>query len=269
MLINNHLEWKVWTGFVEGELQSGLGLDALRSSHPIEVPVKNPSEIHQIFDAISYSKGASVIRMLANFLGSNTFRDGVRAYLKHFKFQNARTVDLWRFLSEESGKNVVEIMNSWTRQIGYPIISVEESSTSGKVFLKATQGRFLSTGNVTAEDDRVIYFAPLQVITSSTPKKPSDIVLSKKTDTFEIKNINPASDEDFIKINFGTTGFYRTKYESSMMKKLGKAVKNGIFGSADRIGLLTDAFATAKAGFSSTVDALDFLEAFHSEEDYM
>lgn len=66
-------EWQVWTQFVNDDLQRGLSLDALRSSHPIEVPVKSPSEVHQIFDAISYSKGASVIRMLANYLGAEEF----------------------------------------------------------------------------------------------------------------------------------------------------------------------------------------------------
>lgn len=51
------------------DLTHALELDALKNSHPIEVPVGHPSEIDEIFDAISYSKGASVIRMLHNFIG--------------------------------------------------------------------------------------------------------------------------------------------------------------------------------------------------------
>lgn len=70
-------------------MSSGLSLDALRSSHPIQVDVNKPSDILQIFDAISYLKGASLIRMLASYLGMQTFAKGVQTYLKEFSFSNA------------------------------------------------------------------------------------------------------------------------------------------------------------------------------------
>ena len=98
--------------------QRGLSLDGLRSSHPIQVPVRNPSEISQIFDAISYSKGASVIRMLVHYLGEDTFKKGIQAYLQKHKYGNASTADLWKSLSEASGKPVHEMMSSWTEHIG-------------------------------------------------------------------------------------------------------------------------------------------------------
>ena len=69
-------EWQIWTQFVTNDYASGLSLDGLVSSHPIEVDVQSPSEINQIFDAISYSKGASVIRMLNSYLGQTTFMQG-------------------------------------------------------------------------------------------------------------------------------------------------------------------------------------------------
>jgi aminopeptidase N len=92
-------EWDIWTDFILNETQVALTLDGLRSSHPIEVPVKNPSEIIQIFDAISYSKGASLIRMLVKFLGEDIFQNGMRSYLNKYKYQNAKTSDLWASLS--------------------------------------------------------------------------------------------------------------------------------------------------------------------------
>ncbi len=78
-------QWDIWTEFVVDDSQAGLRLDGLRSSHPIEVAVKNPKEIGQIFDSISYSKGASVISMLVAFLGEETFRKGLQSYLQEFK----------------------------------------------------------------------------------------------------------------------------------------------------------------------------------------
>ena len=62
-------EYKIWEQFVPGTLLEALELDALKSSHPIEVEVGHPSEVDEIFDNISYNKGASVIRMLYNWIG--------------------------------------------------------------------------------------------------------------------------------------------------------------------------------------------------------
>ena len=66
--------------------------DSLQSSHPISVPVNHPDEINEIFDSISYGKGASVIRMMANFLGLETFNGGITNYLNLHKYGNAKQV---------------------------------------------------------------------------------------------------------------------------------------------------------------------------------
>ncbi|RIB23768.1 hypothetical protein C2G38_2170265 [Gigaspora rosea] len=116
-----------YTVLMEG-FQRGLQLDALRSSHPIEVPVNDPSEIHQIFDAISYFKDASVIRMLSNFIGENIILAGIRRYLKRHEYSNASTDDLWKALTEESGIDVGQFMKGWTKVVGYPVLTVTEPS---------------------------------------------------------------------------------------------------------------------------------------------
>lgn len=90
-------------------------MDSLRSSHPIEVPVKKADEINQIFDAISYSKGSCVLRMISTYLGEDTFLEGVRRYLKKHAYGNTQTGDLWASLAEASGKQVEEVMASWTK----------------------------------------------------------------------------------------------------------------------------------------------------------
>lgn len=72
----NHLfpQYDIWTQFVTDMYIRALELDCLKSSHPIEVPVGHPSEIDEIFDDISYDKGASVIRMLHHYIGDDDFR---------------------------------------------------------------------------------------------------------------------------------------------------------------------------------------------------
>ena len=80
------------------------------------------SDIHQIFDAISYYKGANVIRMLSAFLGEKKFLSGVKRYLKQHEYGNASTDDLWKALSDESGIEVGQFMILWTKVTGVSII---------------------------------------------------------------------------------------------------------------------------------------------------
>ena len=117
----------------------------LFSSHPIEVPVGHPDEVEEIFDAISYEKGASVIRMLYDFLGEEVFlqfctasidsknsvfivfqgfKAGLSKYLQEFEYKNATTKDLWRHFEQATGKPVSAIMSDWTMKKGYPVVSV-------------------------------------------------------------------------------------------------------------------------------------------------
>lgn len=119
-LVSDYLfpEWDIWTCFIINDFQSGLFSDSLRSSHPIEVPIKDPSDISQIFDSISYSKGASVIRMLETYLGSEVFKNGLREYIKKYSFSNACTNQLWDVLEKVSKKEVSKFMSVWIRNVG-------------------------------------------------------------------------------------------------------------------------------------------------------
>ncbi|HVF69584.1 MAG TPA: M1 family metallopeptidase, partial [Xanthomonadales bacterium] len=102
-------EWDMWTQFVYMDHSRALELDGLENTHPIEVEVHNPTEISEIFDAVSYSKGSSIIRMLAEYLGEDIFRKGLQVYLKKHSYGNATTSDLWNALEKVSGKPVEKI----------------------------------------------------------------------------------------------------------------------------------------------------------------
>ena len=101
-------------------------LDATINSHPIVQAVDHPDQITEIFDSISYSKGASVLRMLEDFMGPEEFRIGVKRFLEKFKYGNAVTADLWKELAGVSSTqlNISRIMDTWTRQMGYPVLNV-------------------------------------------------------------------------------------------------------------------------------------------------
>jgi tricorn protease interacting factor F2/3 len=136
-------QWTVWQDFVRGETAGALERDSLVNTHPIEVKVNSPSEIEEIFDDISYGKGASIIRMLEAYAGEDHFMRGVRSYLEKYKFSNAAGEDLWNQIEHVSKTRVKAIMNEWIRKPGYPIVHVK---LDGKK-LVIRQERFLLNGS--------------------------------------------------------------------------------------------------------------------------
>ena len=142
-------DMKLLEQFVYSDLQNVFGIDALESSHPISIPVKHPDEINEIFDRISYAKGASIIRMMDKFLTTNTFRGGLTNYLRDFKYKAAEQDDLWEHLTRVGHKDgtlrsditVKQIMDTWTLQMGFPVVTVNRNYDSNSAEL--TQERFL------------------------------------------------------------------------------------------------------------------------------
>jgi aminopeptidase N len=206
-----HPDWNVWPQFVSEGMQTAFTLDSLRSSHPIEVPVKDALDVDQIFDAVSYLKGSSVIRMLAAHLGRETFLKGVSNYLKGHAYGNATTKDLWSALSQASGQDVNALMEPWIRKIGFPVLTVGEEP--GQIGVK--QSRYLSTGDVKAEDDTTTWWVPLGLRGKIGVKEIAPIALTKKEDI--VRDI----DDSFYKLNADNSGFYRVNYPPPRLAKLG------------------------------------------------
>lgn len=118
-------EWDVWNLYASDHLLRAYNLDSLASSHPIEVPVNAPAELNQIFDSISYCKGSSILRMLTDYIGPESFVNGLRSYLRRFKFGNATSDDLWDEMDKAApNMNVKRLMQVWTKKQGYPLIKV-------------------------------------------------------------------------------------------------------------------------------------------------
>ena len=238
-------------------MQTAFRLDALRGSHPIEVPVKDALDVDQIFDAISYLKGSSVIRMLAAHLGLPTFLDGVSSYLKAHAYGNATTNDLWSALSHASGQDVNALMDPWIRKIGYPILTIVEEP--GQIGVK--QSRYLSTGDVKSEEDKTLWWIPLGLKGKTGQQEVISASLRVKEDT--IRGV----DEEFYKINIDSTGFYRTNYPPLRLASIGKHM--GQLSILDKIGLIGDAGALSLSGDATTPALLGFLESFSSEENQL
>jgi aminopeptidase N len=243
-------DWKVWTQFIVEEQSLALKLDALEYTHPIEAEVKHPDDIRTIFDAISYEKGASVLLMLHNYLGSDDFRDGLRLYLKRHSYGNTDTVDLWNALAEVSHKPVAEFMSAWTTTSGYPIVSADLGGDTPNI----SQERFYLNPEAKKETTRW----PIPLLAS---EELGMTTLEKAKQPVTLKDISKQT-----VLNHNRTSFFRAIYDSKHLSHLATAVSEGKLNELDRLGLLADALEGAKAGYSDTLEAFKLLEAYADED---
>jgi puromycin-sensitive aminopeptidase len=259
-------EYDIWTQFVTDTYIKALELDALKNSHAIEVPVGHPAEIDEIFDDISYNKGASIIRMLHSFIGDDDFRKGMNLYLKKHSYANAQTEDLWYALEEASRKPVHHVMSTWTKQQGFPLLKVTEKKTSdsNKRILSFSQQRFLADGSV--DYDNSLWVIPITVSSSEDPKKNLKYeIMETKTKEIEFQGVFKNS---WLKINPGTIGVYRTLYSNELLENFLPVIHDQSLPPLDRLGLLDDLFALSQAGYVSTSQVLKLMKAFKNENNY-
>ncbi|KAF2015914.1 hypothetical protein BU24DRAFT_433217 [Aaosphaeria arxii CBS 175.79] len=252
-------DWKVWEGYVTDNLSSALSLDSLRSSHPIEVPVQRADEINQIFDAISYSKGSCVLRMISKYLGEEVFMEGVRRYLKKHAYGNTQTGDLWAALADASGKDVEKVMDIWTKKVGFPVVTVTEKPESNSIHVK--QNRFLRTADVKPEEDETLW--PVFLGLRSKDGVDENLTLASREADFEVKDL------EFFKLNADHTSLYRTSYSPERLEKLGVAAKNGLMTVEDRAGMIADAGSLASSGYQKTSGILSLLDGFKTEPNFV
>lgn len=128
-LASDHLEpsWMQHERFVVEKIFSFMEADSLPTSRPITIQSTNPADIFQLFDAITYDKGATLIRMMSMFLGGDVFQRGIQNYLRDLSYSSATQEDLWRYLSRAANNrvDVEKIMNGWTKQAGYPVVEIK------------------------------------------------------------------------------------------------------------------------------------------------
>ena len=252
-------DWGMMEQFWAAKLVPALHLDSLASSHPVSVPVKDPKEIEAIFDTISYKKGSSIIYMLENYIGEEDLQAGLSQYLESNQFGNAVTADLWRALTKASrrGVDVEEMMNTWTLQMGYPLISLSRTAGEGEGELwSVKQARFLSSAhlNTTVKQSSRFNFSwtvPVQLMTNLGPTI-FQLVLntSKAGNNSDSALLRLPPGVSWIKANVNGSGYYRVQYPPDIWTALIKQLKEDhtIFSSVDRAQLIDDAFSLCRAG---------------------
>eukprot|EP00668_Euglena_longa_P003364 GGOE01003939.1.p1 GENE.GGOE01003939.1~~GGOE01003939.1.p1 ORF type:complete len:881 (+),score=297.17 GGOE01003939.1:348-2645(+) len=257
---SDHLspEWEVWTAYVAEQQQNALSLDGLRTSHPIQVPIMHAQEVEEVFDAISYCKGGSLVRMLYRVLGDAPFREGLRLYFNRHKYSNTETRDLAAAWAEVSGLPIGDLVESWTLKMGFPLLRVRKDPFEGGV-LEVEQSWFLADGSAQPGDEAVTWMVPLHVgIDGAAAPGPLQFARAKSTSL-------PVAiaGAQWLKLNFGQHVPCRVLYPPSMVARLAAHMPS--LPAEDRIGLLSDAFALCRAGHESPEQLIALLGAYCGE----
>lgn len=258
-------DWKMWDQYSTGSMAVALRMDALRSSHPIQVPINHAEEVEQVFDAISYCKGSTAVRMAACILGPAAFQKGLGNYMQQHAYGNTVTQDLWSAWSAVSDHNMNEIMNSWTSQMGYPYIKVTQDEWTDKsITFVAEQFWFLSDGSeLQGDEKKKLWTIPLLFLTKDK-KSQQAVLLSAKKQKFSL----PVSGNknNFLKINAGQEALVRVSYSPAMLDRLCTAISDQKLGTVDRAAVLLDAYELARAGYDTSFESVvAILKSFKNE----
>ena len=248
-------EWDLWNQFVEDAMNVAMGLDSLKTTHPIDVKVNSPAEIREIFDAISYDKGGCVLRMLEHYVGEPNFQKGLKKYLSDFKYKNAKGQDLWDAIGKASKMPVTSMINTWLKQPGFPLVEVNQDANT----LKLKQKRYLLEPG--KKFSKGLWSIPLSLgLESEINTK----LFSKKTMSIKL----PKNTVGFV-ANYGRKGFYRVKYDEGILLDLKMLVDGKRIPAIDRWAIQNDLFSLCVSGDEQVRNYLDFSDAYFDEDSYL
>ena len=257
-------EWQRWIEFGLSRT-AAMETDALDSTRPIEFHVESPDDAEGMFDVLTYEKGGAVLRMLEQYLGEDSFRDGVRRYLADNAYGNTENSDLWDAIESVTGEPVRRIMDSWIFQGGHPIVSVERAG-DGAVTLHQERFRLseaLDPDGGVREGLGDIWWVPVVLRAGATDGSTRELrlLLEEREATVEV-----GADAIWVVVNAGGEGAYRVHYSPELRAAL---IDHGI-GSLEvleRYGLLNDAHGATLAGSMTAAELLELTRAYAEEPD--
>ncbi len=245
-----HPEWNVDQSVIAG-MDGTLNLDAQPTTHAIRARADTREEIEQMFDGISYGKAGNVLLMVENYLGPETFRKGVHAYLSAHLYGNATAEDFWNAQTETSHKPVDKIMSSLIAQPGEPLLTFGEP-TGGKV--PVTQHRFFMTPSIKPDPSQVW---TIPVCFGASPKDEHCEILSPGEAALK-------AGSGFFFANAGGKGYYRSKYPPDVYAALVAGAESKLT-PAERISLIGDEWAQVRANSAPIGQYLDLAAALKAD----
>jgi len=236
-----------------------LNVDALENTRPIHQAAETPDQIQELFDGIAYGKAASVLRMLESYLGEETFRAGVNAYIKQHEYANATAEDFWDVQAKTSKKPVDRIMPTWVKQAGEPIVNVKAQCSGQSTNVTLTQQRYYFDRAKYESPGDQLWQIPLCLKGSATTGAPKCELLTKKEATFTLPGCS-----NWVSANAGATGYYRTGYQPEMVRAIAADAETKL-SPAERISLHNDIWASIRVGREPVGDYLAYAQGLQGD----
>ena len=250
-----HPEWNVDVDEAE-ENRTALALDSLRATRPIHADVLTPAQIDEAFDAIAYQKGAAVLRMLESYVGAETFRNGINAYLQAHASGNATSEDFAKSIAGTSGRPVERILPTFVNQPGVPLLDVSVACANNQTAVTLKQQRFVLDAS-RAESGR--WQIPICV------KAPGRAAPACELMTDESLTLNiPGACAPWVFANAGAHGYYRTAYPPAMLRAIAPRVGTDLT-APERLVLLDDEWSLVRAGRHTAGDYLTLAAGYGRE----
>jgi len=251
-------EWNFGLDDVSGT-GGTLNVDALDNTRPIHQAAETPAQIQELFDGIAYGKAAAVLRMLESYLGEETFRAGVNAYLKQHQYANATAEGFWDAQAKTSKKPVDKIMPTWVKQAGEPIINVKAQCSGNSTNVTVTQQRYYFDRSKFESPNDQLWQIPVCLKGSATTGAAKCELLTKKEENLTLPGCS-----NWVLANAGATGYYRVGYQPDTVRALAHDAETKL-SPAERISLQNDIWASVRVGREPVGDYLAFAQGLQND----
>ncbi|XP_050434289.1 aminopeptidase N-like [Adelges cooleyi] len=270
-------DWQLPEFFVVEQHQTALEYDQI-ARHPLSNKVSTPKEINSNFDRITYNKGASVLRMLYNYVGKDVFKDSLNLYLNRRMKGSANPNDLWDAFEEILSKReqtlvkdqtVNTVMSTWTEQSGYPVVNALKYKNGPFGYLyRMTQERFTFDEPLVKHSTKWFIGFTITIDLKPNFEKLTPLMWLDPTHDLHFLNLTVESDKWYI-INLQSTGFFRVNYEEKNWLALIEQLKNApdVIHVLNRAQLVDDSFNLARAGRLNYTVPLELTNYLDKEND--
>ncbi|HVI11126.1 MAG TPA: M1 family metallopeptidase [Candidatus Binatia bacterium] len=251
-----HPEWNFDLDDVSGT-GGTMNTDSLANTRPIHQPADTPAQIQELFDGIAYGKAASVLRMLEAYLGEQTFRAGVNAYIKQHEYANATAADFWSAQAKTSKKPVDQIMPTFVAQAGVPIVDLRAQCAGNSTTVTVDQRRYYYDREKFQAPNDQLWQVPM-CLKSSTGAQKCEL-LSQRQSSFTLPGCST-----WVLGNAGATGYYRVGYAPEAVHAMATDAETKLT-PAERISLQDDVWASVRVGREPVGDYLAFAQGLGAD----
>jgi aminopeptidase N len=271
-----HPEWNAALDAVK-DTNNALRVDALRNTHAIHVQAETPNEINELFDSISYEKGAAVLRMIESYISPEVFRRGVNIYLRKFQYSNATAEDFWTTMTQASGRPVDKIMPTFVNRPGEPLVKVKAECLTPKArAVKTNSGRGMQARAPDQHPKTEITLSQQRFFLDGSADAGNQLwiipVCIKRSDNKSFcqlleqrqQVVSVAGCATWVFANTNSVGYYRSQYDAENWKKLSEVAVSGL-STAEQMSLIDNEIALVTAGKEKIGSLLDLISAVNSE----